>query len=139
MEEVLAELWRDVLGVERVGIHTNFFSLGGHSLLATQLITRVRDTFQVELPLKKFFENPTIAGLAATVAEGQADKADEGEMAQLLVQLERLSDAEAEMLLAGHAPIPGQSELPGNVGAGGEPGEAALPASPDRPRYKANT
>ncbi|HVF90509.1 MAG TPA: amino acid adenylation domain-containing protein [Blastocatellia bacterium] len=139
MEEVLAELWRDVLGIQKVGVNTNFFSLGGHSLLATQLITRVRDTFQVELPLKKFFENPTITGLAATVAESQAEKADESEMAQLLVQLERLSDAEAELLLAGHAPVPGQSELANNIGAAGESEDSALSANRNRPRYKANT
>ncbi|HYP25126.1 MAG TPA: phosphopantetheine-binding protein, partial [Blastocatellia bacterium] len=121
MEEVLVELWGEVLKVEKVGIHTNFFSLGGHSLLATQLISRVRDTFQVDLPLKKFFERPTVAGLAATITESQAEQADEREMAQLLAQLEQLSDEEAEVLLADHAAGPDRSKLLLDEGSEGQP------------------
>ena len=67
-EEVLANIWCDVLGVKRVGIEENFFDLGGHSLLATQLISRVRNAFHLELPLRAIFEKPTIAGLAQTIA-----------------------------------------------------------------------
>ncbi|HKG15027.1 MAG TPA: amino acid adenylation domain-containing protein [Pyrinomonadaceae bacterium] len=66
-EEALAAIIRDVLGVERVGVYDDFFDLGGHSLLATQVITRVRDTLRVELPLKRFFEHPSVAELAASV------------------------------------------------------------------------
>jgi len=62
-EELLAGIWSAVLGVEQVGIHDNFFELGGHSLLATQVISRIRDTFAVELSLRELFESPTIAGL----------------------------------------------------------------------------
>jgi amino acid adenylation domain-containing protein len=63
-EEKLAEIVGDVLGVEKVGVYDNFFELGGHSLLATQVVTRVRETFQVNLQLKKFFDGPVIAELA---------------------------------------------------------------------------
>ncbi len=57
-EELLSIIWANVLGVERVGIHDNFFELGGHSLLATQLISRIRDGFEVEMPLRIIFEHP---------------------------------------------------------------------------------
>lgn len=67
VEQVLAAMWAEVLGVERVGIYDNFFQLGGHSLLAIQLIGRVREAFQVELALFALFEAPTVAGLAQTI------------------------------------------------------------------------
>ncbi len=67
VEEGLAELWSGLLGRERIGRNDNFFELGGHSLLATQIISGIRESFRVELPLRSLFEEPTIAGLAAAV------------------------------------------------------------------------
>src|SRR5205823_1838371 len=66
-EETLAGIWREVLGIDRVGIHDGFFELGGHSLLATQVAAQVRERLGVELPLREVFEEPTIASLAARV------------------------------------------------------------------------
>jgi amino acid adenylation domain-containing protein/non-ribosomal peptide synthase protein (TIGR01720 family) len=66
-EEWLCGLWEQVLKIERVGVTDNFFELGGHSLLATQVASRVRDVFQIDLPLKQIFEAPTIAALAEKI------------------------------------------------------------------------
>ncbi|MBW4664819.1 MAG: amino acid adenylation domain-containing protein [Chroococcus sp. CMT-3BRIN-NPC107] len=66
-EQKLANIWADLLGLKNVSIEDNFFHLGGHSLLATQLISRIRDTFSVELPLQKVFETPQIAPLAKAI------------------------------------------------------------------------
>jgi non-ribosomal peptide synthetase component F len=63
-EAKVAALWRDVLGLAEIGVHDNFLDLGGHSLLATQVMARIRDAFNVNLPLRCLFEKPTVAGLA---------------------------------------------------------------------------
>jgi amino acid adenylation domain-containing protein len=68
-EEIMAEVWTEVLGLERVGLNDNFFEVGGHSLLATQVISRVRETFEVEMPLRSLFENPTLGEFVVAVQE----------------------------------------------------------------------
>ncbi|MCA1566085.1 MAG: amino acid adenylation domain-containing protein [Acidobacteria bacterium] len=70
VEEILSGIWSEVLKAERVGTDDNFFELGGHSLQATQVMSRVREAFQLELPLRLLFESPTIAGMAVAVESG---------------------------------------------------------------------
>ncbi len=98
VEEALAEIWAQVLGVEQVGVHDDFFELGGDSMLATQIVSRVRTAMRVELAPLSFFEAPTVADLAVTVTE-QIEEAEREEMAQILAELDELSEEEAEHLL----------------------------------------
>jgi amino acid adenylation domain-containing protein len=90
MEEMLAEIWREVLKLERIGIHDNFFDLGGHSLLATQVISRVGAGFQTEISLRTLFEQPTIAAMANAILAQQAATLDSGELAGILTDIRKM-------------------------------------------------
>jgi acyl transferase domain-containing protein len=87
IEQSIAAIWQELLGIEQVGIYDDFFELGGHSLMATQLISRLREAFPVELPLKALFEAPTIARFAEVIEE------------LLIQQLEALPEEDAERLI----------------------------------------
>lgn len=99
VEEVLAGIWAEILGIEQVGIYDNFFDLGGHSLLATQVISRLRQAFDVELPLLQLFEHPTVADLGVMIALKLAEKTNEETLVEILAQLKELSEEEVEAVL----------------------------------------
>jgi amino acid adenylation domain-containing protein len=87
VERMLAELWKDLLGVETVGIHDSFFDLGGHSLKAGQLVLRVRDQFGVELPVRAVFEAPTVADMAVAIGRKLVEEMDPEMLAQILAEI----------------------------------------------------
>jgi acyl carrier protein len=110
LEQSLVKIWSEVQGIKRIGVHDNFFvQLGGHSLTATQLISRVREKFNIEIPIRTLFEKPTIAQFGEAVAEHlkrteQPSPAkisrigDEQE--QSSVDVDKLSDEEVNAMLA---------------------------------------
>jgi acyl carrier protein len=97
VEQLLAEIWADVLKLERVGINANFLALGGHSLLALQLIARVRMIFQVQIPLRWVFEKENLGELAQAIA--QQSTMDGVSLERLLTALEQLPEGEVTQLL----------------------------------------
>ncbi|HEV2860059.1 MAG TPA: amino acid adenylation domain-containing protein [Pyrinomonadaceae bacterium] len=100
VEEVLAKIWGEVLGRERVGVEENFFERGGHSLLMGQVIARAQETLQVGLSLRAFLEAPTVAGLAGRVEQAaRAAGLNVERVAQLWLMVEQLSAAEVEAAL----------------------------------------
>ncbi|HYK20985.1 MAG TPA: non-ribosomal peptide synthetase, partial [Pyrinomonadaceae bacterium] len=100
LEQVLCGVFSEVLQIEPVGVHDNFFELGGHSLLVTQVSSRVRLAFQMELPLRRLFESPTVEGLAAAILDGCEERERVERNAELLLKLSTLTDEDAAKLFA---------------------------------------
>jgi acyl transferase domain-containing protein/acyl carrier protein len=87
IEQTIADIWQEVLGIQQVGIHDNFFDLGGDSLLVTQVVGRLRDAFQINLPLSLLFNYPTVAGLAGVVqSEAEPEDSEKAEIFSILSQ-----------------------------------------------------
>ena len=97
-EEMLVELWQQLLNLRSVDVRANFFDLGGHSLLATRLLSRIDQAYGVELPLRTLFAAPTLEQLAACVADARAQFQPD-DLEALLASLENLSDEEASAQL----------------------------------------
>jgi acyl carrier protein len=101
LEKQLAQMWANLLGLPSVGIHQNFFDLGGHSLLAVQLLSLVRQTFDLDLSLKVVYSGDfTVAELAKAIELREIEQAGAGSYAEILKELESLSDEEVRALLA---------------------------------------
>jgi amino acid adenylation domain-containing protein len=99
-EKELAKIWAEVLLLDEVGIHDDFFDLGGHSLSATRIIARIIAVFKLQLPIRALFDSPTIVTMAAVISSKAGWKADEKDLQQLLREVESLSDEKAEELLS---------------------------------------
>jgi acyl carrier protein len=101
IEETIAQVWQEVLGFTRISIDSNFFDISGDSLTATQLVNRLKLVYEVEIPLKRFFESPTIAQLADTITQ------------LLMEKVAGLSSEEVQKELTGGetATDPGQQEV----------------------------
>ena len=99
LQEMLLDAWREVLKVDQVGIHENFFDLGGHSLLAARLVSNIRNVLEVEMNMVDVFEAPTIASLAAMLYPRVAQRESDTELAKLIEELAGLSEEEAQLRL----------------------------------------
>jgi hypothetical protein len=101
LEETVAAVWREVLDLDRVGVHDSFLDLGGQSLLAARISARLREAFQVDVPLRTVFESPTVAGMAATLARRRIQAADAQQLEQWVAELESMPAEEVEQRLRG--------------------------------------
>jgi NAD(P)-dependent dehydrogenase (short-subunit alcohol dehydrogenase family) len=99
IEAHVARLWEELLGVAPVGRRDHFLELGGHSLLATQFLSRLRDAYGVELPLRLIYERASVADFAGAIVKTRAEAADAVELAELVAELEGLSDEQVAALL----------------------------------------
>ena len=99
LEQDLVNIWRELLGIEQIGIHDKFFELGGHSLLLTRLASRIHRTFGVEIPLRVLFNTPTVVDMTTAIAARQVEHEDEIEATQLLEELKKLSPEEVKAML----------------------------------------
>jgi amino acid adenylation domain-containing protein len=87
LERIVAALWADVLEVPQVGLNDNFFDLGGHSLVLVQLASRVRETFDVEIPVRALLDSPTVAGMVVAIAAEQLASAPDDEAERVLAEI----------------------------------------------------
>ena len=94
VEERVAALWREVLGVAEIGVHDSFLELGGDSLLATRLVARLREEMEADLAMDRLFEEPTVAAVATALVEARAAQTDDAHLARLLAEIGALPEEE---------------------------------------------
>jgi acyl carrier protein len=96
LETVLLGIWEEFVPRAEIGVDQNFFDLGGHSLLATQVISRVRETFEVDVPLRTLFDAPTVSSFASAMLLDVGTRSQIERMSEMLVSLSGLSEEELE-------------------------------------------
>ena len=96
LQRTIAAIWQEQLGIGQIGLHDNFFELGGHSLLATQIISRIRNAFSIEVPLRRVFESQTVAEMAAIITEIQVKRTSEAELTQMVREVEAMTEEEVQ-------------------------------------------
>jgi acyl-coenzyme A synthetase/AMP-(fatty) acid ligase/acyl carrier protein len=99
LEKRIAEIWREVLALDCVGVHDSFLELGGDSILAAQLISRVTRTFHLDLPLPLLFQSPTVSDMALLIARYRDTDSVQSDLENAIAELESISDDEARRLL----------------------------------------
>ncbi len=99
-EEVLAAMWTEILGINKIGIYDNFFQIGGHSLLAIQLVSRIRENFGLEITVRHLFQSPTIASIIDVMSDIIGGKEVINEIARTFKEVAELSSEEVLSLLA---------------------------------------
>ena len=99
VEEELAKIWAEILSLDRVGVHDNFFDLGGHSLAATRFVSQIIKRFRLEIPLRTLLEAPTVAEMAVVIIERHRERFSEQEIQTILIRIESLSEEEAQRLV----------------------------------------
>jgi acyl carrier protein len=99
-EERLARIWSEVLGIDQIGVHDDFFDLGGHSLAATRIVSQVIHVFQVNVPINALFDAPTVAEMAAIITANQTKRASDAELAQMFREIEAMTEEEAQRFLS---------------------------------------
>ncbi|PHM60990.1 non-ribosomal peptide synthetase [Xenorhabdus ishibashii] len=104
IETALAQIWQELLGLERISRHDTFFELGGHSLMVVRLITRIQEQFRVNIPLTELFTSPTLAVQANVIFSAQMNVVGENELASIQDDLNSLSAEELMAILGGEVP-----------------------------------
>ncbi len=99
VELILADIWEDVLSVNKVGVSDNFFEIGGHSLLATQVVSRIEKIFRVDYPLTNFFQNPTIEGTNCILFANPIEKEKIEKISDIMMRVNELTEDQAQSML----------------------------------------
>ena len=100
LEQEVASVWKEALGLDRVGINENFFEIGGHSLLATRVIMLLRSRLGLSISLRLLFEYPTVAGMASALMDTLIDESEEPALLEMIAEVEHLSDDEVRKMRA---------------------------------------